>query len=45
MGKDLGEMIGEINDASSALSKHKNADDPVIILLFHYCILANFRIL
>lgn len=29
MGKDLGEMIAEINNASSALNKNSKADDPV----------------
>lgn len=30
MGKDLGEMIAEINNASSALNKNNTkADDPV----------------
>lgn len=29
MGKDLTDMIEEINDASSTLSKHNKADDPV----------------
>lgn len=29
MGKDLTDMIEEINDASAALSKHNKADDPV----------------
>ena len=29
MGKDLGSMIEEINDASSNLSKHTNSDDPL----------------
>ena len=29
MGKDLSNMIEEINDASSTLSKHSKADDPV----------------
>ncbi|KAK4692153.1 nuclear pore complex protein Nup62, partial [Lecanoromycetidae sp. Uapishka_2] len=29
MGKDLGNMIEEINDASSTLSKHSKADDPL----------------
>lgn len=33
MGKDLGNMIEEINDASSTLSKTGKADDPVSILL------------
>jgi nuclear pore complex protein Nup62 len=29
MGKDLGEMIEEINSASAALNKNSKADDPV----------------
>lgn len=29
MGKDLTDMIEEINDASSTLNKHSKADDPV----------------
>lgn len=29
MGKDLGSMIEEINDASSSLNKNSKADDPV----------------
>ena len=29
MGKDLGEMIAEINTASSALNKNSKVDDPV----------------
>lgn len=29
MGKDLGSMIEEINDASLNLSKHAKADDPL----------------
>ena len=29
MGKDLGSMIEEINDASSTLNKNTKADDPV----------------
>ena len=35
MGKDLGEMIEEINSASSALNKNSKADDPVSILITH----------
>lgn len=34
MGKDLVDMISEINDASSALSKHNKADDPVYLLRY-----------
>ncbi len=33
MGKDLGSMIDEINDASSALNKNNKADDPVSFLV------------
>lgn len=29
MGKDLGEMIEEINSASASLNKNSKADDPV----------------
>lgn len=32
MGKDLGEMIEEINSASSALNKNSRSDDPVSIM-------------
>lgn len=33
MGKDLGEMIEEINSASSALNKNSKADDPVSFII------------
>lgn len=33
MGKDLGEMIAEINNASSALNKNNKADDPVSLFI------------
>lgn len=33
MGKDLGEMIAEINSASSALNKNSKADDPVSFVI------------
>lgn len=32
MGKDLGEMIEEINTASAALNKNSKVDDPVRFL-------------
>lgn len=42
MGKDLSNMIEEINDASSTLSKNSKEDDPVGNLEFCIkCSLAN----
>lgn len=35
MGKDLGEMIAEINNASSTLNKNSKADDPVSFYYHH----------
>lgn len=49
MGKDLVDMISEINDASSALSKHNKADDPVylryvtnsLLLIFSFSVISS----
>lgn len=41
MGKDLGTMIEEINDASSNLSNNGKADDPVSLGLNYSVILTN----
>ena len=35
MGKDLGEMIAEINNASTTLNKNSKADDPVSFYYHH----------